>query len=274
VYHRLSHQIAAGMAWLVFGLGAARADTLWAPSFVDEFDGSAVDWTHWNSAYSTGDPVIANNELQAYVPEACTVANSMLHITASRQQHQYGSAMMNYTSGELTTRGYFQQLYGKFEMRARMPAGQGLFPALWLVSSDSSHSEIDIMENLGQDPSKIYFTVHGNSPAGPVSEQGSYTAPTFSTTYFHNYALDWEPGLITWSVDGVTTFQSALSPDVPMHLVVNLAVGGNWPNAPDQTTVFPASYDIDYIHAYQTVPEPSILGLAILTALGLYRRAR
>jgi beta-glucanase (GH16 family) len=261
------------MAILVLGLWATggRADTTWALTFDDEFSGTGVDWTHWSGP---GNTYISNDELQAYVPGACTVSGGMLHITASQQQVLYGSTMMSYASGELTTGGYFQQTYGKFEMRARLPAGQGLFPAFWMVSDGPQQSEIDIMENVGQDTTKVYFTVHENPASGPIKDEGSYTDPTFSTTAFHTYTVDWEPGLITWSVDGVTEFQSTLSPSDPMHLLVNMAVGGDWPGPPDSTTVLPATYDIDYIRAYQAVPEPTMVGLGYVGVLGLARRVR
>lgn len=272
--HCFASRMGVGLACLAFGIvGRASADVVWQPTFADEFDGTSVDWTHWKSLYADQQPVINNNELQAYVPAACTVSGGLLHITASQQQTQYGSFLMNYASGALSTGSYFQQLYGKFEIRARLPAGQGLFPAFWMISSGASPSEIDTMENLGQEPHKVYFNVHGQTPTGPVAQQGNYTDAAFATTDFHTYTLVWEPGLVTWSVDGVARFQSTISPDVPMHLLVNLAVGGNWPGSPDQTTVFPATYDIDYVRAWQ-VPEPAMLSLCCLGALGLGRRFR
>lgn len=274
VAHDLASRIGVGFACLAFALIArADADPVWQPTFADEFDGTAVDWTRWRSIYSDEEPIIHNNELQAYVPEACTVSGGLLHITATKQPTQYGSFLMDYASGALSTGTYFQQLYGKFEMRARLPVGQGLFPAFWMVSSDAPQSEIDTMEALGQEANKVYFNVHGNTPAGPIDEQGNYTDAAFSITDFHTYTVVWEPGLITWSVDGVARFQSEMALDVPMHLLVNLAVGGDWPESPDQTTVFPATFDIDYVRAWH-VPEPATLSLWCLGALGLTRRFR
>ena len=244
-------------------------ELVWA----DEFDGSSVDPTKWE--FQTGDgsqfgiPGWGNNELQWYQASNATVSGGSLRIEA-RQQSAGG---YNYTSARLRTRGLGDFLYGRFEMRARLPLGQGLWPAFWMLPSDPSiygvwaaSGEIDIMESIGGD--LIYGTIHyGASSPGNSYSGGTTLLPPGGAANFHVYAIEWEPTEIRWYLDGVlystkTGWFSTGGPypapfDVDFHLLLNLAVGGNFPGNPNGSTVFPQNYEIDYVRVYQEpAPDP------------------
>ncbi|UEM07134.1 family 16 glycosylhydrolase (plasmid) [Skermanella rosea] len=155
---------------------------------------------------------------------------------------------MPYTSGLLTSSHI--QTYGYFEIRAELPVGKGLWPAFWLVGDGNyGNREIDVFEVLGDDTTRIYQTVHRpNSPKVGTSYYGIDTAKGF-----HTYGLEWTPDEIVWYVDGATTFRQPNFVDVPMYMLLNLAVGGNWGGNPDQSTVFPAEMRIDYVRAYESI---------------------
>lgn len=166
---------------------------------------------------------------------------------------------VNYLSGIINTYEAFKFTHGYVEARARVPKGRGLWPAFWMLPSHYVEDvpEIDIMEFLGQYPNEVYHTYHYyDVPAGWQAVR----TPTFETIGpdysrdFHVYSMSWDPGQIIWYVDGVET-QRALLDDYKianqaMYLIANLAVGGTWPGAPDEATVFPAEFELDYIRAY------------------------
>jgi beta-glucanase (GH16 family) len=161
-----------------------------------------------------------------------------------------------YTSGMLTTYRSFAQLYGYFEMRAKLPKGKGLWPGFWLLPIDRTWPpELDIMEVLGSDPTMLVTTVH--APGAPGSKenirQSEATKVADTSADFHVFGTDWQKDYITWYFDGRPIFQVATpsSMNKPMYVLVNLAVGGSWPGAPDASTQFPARYEIDYIRAYK-----------------------
>lgn len=236
----------------------------------DEFDGTSVDLSKWEFQVGDGslygNPGWGNNELQWYQSANTSVANGMLTIQA-RRQSVGGYA---YTSSRLRSLGRGDFKYGRFAMRARLPLGKGLWPAFWMLPSDASiygvwaaSGEIDIMESIGSE--QIYGTIHygGTYPANVSS--GSLTSMLPGTVSdFHDYAVEWEPNEIRWYVDGQrfgtkTSWFSTGGPfpapfDVDFHLLLNLAVGGNFPGNPDGSTVFPQSYVIDYVRVYQQPP--------------------
>lgn len=238
--------------------------------WADEFSGSAVDPAKWE--FQTGDgsqfgiPGWGNNELQWYQSANASVANGVLTIQA-RQQSVGGKA---YTSARLRSLGRAEFLYGRIEMRARLPVGKGLWPAFWMLPSEPSiygvwaaSGEIDVMESIGGD--RIYGTIHhgGSFPAN-VHAGTDILLPAGSAADFHVYAVEWEPTGIRWYVDGQlyatrTDWFSTGGPypapfDVPFHLLLNVAVGGNFPGNPDGSTVFPQSYVVDYVRVYQERP--------------------
>jgi beta-glucanase (GH16 family) len=239
----------------------------------DEFDGAEVDLSKWTFQLGDGTevglpPGWGNNELQYYQAENATVAGGFLSITA--KEESVGGR--NYTSARMRSLGKGDWAFGRMEMRAKMPLGQGMWPAFWMLPSDSIYGtwaasgEIDIVEYIGSQPSRIFGTIHYGGPwPGNVFSSTSYFLPggTFHDD-FHEFAVEWERGEIRWYVDGIQYasrfgWYSTGGPfpapfDVDFHLLLNLAVGGNLPGPPDATTVFPQEYVIDYVRVYQVPP--------------------
>jgi beta-glucanase (GH16 family) len=152
-----------------------------------------------------------------------------------------------YVSGLISSQPSFSQLYGYFEMRAKLPAGKGIWPAFWLLPLDLSWPpEIDIMESVG-DPTKVYCTVHSKVAPSPD------IVATVTPNAFHTYAASWDARNVIWYVDGKKIGQAPTPADMhkPMYLIANVAIGGDWAGTPDHTTVFPAKLSIDYIRAYR-----------------------
>jgi beta-glucanase (GH16 family) len=252
----------------------------------DEFDGTEVDPGKWTFQLGDGTevglpPGWGNNELQYYQAENATVAGGLLTITA-RQESVAG---YDYTSARLRSLGKGDWTFGRMEMRARMPIGQGFWPAFWMLPSDTSiygpwaaSGEIDIMEYIGSEPGRVFGSIHyGASFPGNVSSSTDYFLPsgTFNDD-FHVFAVEWEFGEIRWYVDGMlfatrTDWFSTGGPypapfDVDFHLLLNLAVGGNLPGPPDGTSVFPQEYVIDYVRVYQVPNDPPVVEITSPTA--------
>jgi beta-glucanase (GH16 family) len=155
-----------------------------------------------------------------------------------------------YVSGLISSQPSFSQLYGYFEMRAKLPAGKGIWPAFWLLPIDLSWPpEIDIMESVG-DPTKVYSTVHSKVAPSPD------IVATVTANAFHTYAASWDAKHVIWYVDGKKIGQAPTPSDMhkPMYMIANVAIGGDWAGTPDHTTVFPAKMSIDYIRAYRFAP--------------------
>ena len=174
----------------------------------------------------------------------------------------------SYTSARLLTQGKASWTYGRFEARIRIPAGQGMWPAFWILGDNIATSgwptcgEIDIMENIGREPAIVHGTMHGPGYSGGSGIGGPDTLPGAGkyADAFHVFAIEWEPDVIRWYVDG--TQYLATTPasipagttwiyDHPFFVIVNLAVGGSWPGNPDATTVFPQTMTVDYVRVYQ-----------------------
>jgi beta-glucanase (GH16 family) len=239
----------------------------------DEFDGTEVDLSKWS--FQRGDgrevglpPGWGNNELQFYRSENATVAGGYLTITA-REEAFAGRA---YTSARLRSLGKGDWTFGRMEMRARMPIGKGLWPAFWMLPSDSIYGgwaasgEIDIVEYLGDRPRRILATIHYGFPwPRNIYSTTVYDLPsgTFHED-FHVFAIEWEYGEIRWYLDDQlyavrnAWFSSGGRYPAPFdqdfHLLLNLAVGGNLPGSPDASTVFPQEFVIDYVRVYQSPP--------------------
>jgi beta-glucanase (GH16 family) len=223
----------------------------WKLTFHDEFDGASLDPSKWNPRDPWGR--VRNNELQAYVEDAFRLHDGMLHIVAEKRSASYDGAVRQYTSGMMSTYRKFAQQYGWFEVRARLPKGNGLWPAFWMLPEPLGWPpEIDVMENLAQDTRVAYFTNHFTGSDGKHGSKGSgkIATPDLSAD-FHTFAVEWTPEAIVWYLDGVEKFRSAVGvPHQPMYLLLNLAVGGAWPVPPDETTAFPASFQVDYVRVY------------------------
>ncbi|MGO4705710.1 family 16 glycosylhydrolase [Microvirga sp. 2MCAF38] len=238
-----------------------------ALTFNEDFN----SFSYWNGSsgiWDTGYPWTAanggtnesNNEQQWYINANYSatqglgtykINNGAMNITAAPTPTSIKPFVngYNYTSGMITTNHSFSQTYGYFEMRAQLPAGQGLWPAFWLLRTDYSWPpEIDIMEVIGSQPNVLNTTVHyGNNQS-----MGTEINVSGMTTGFHTYGVDWQKDTITWYFDGQKVFQTATPAgmDKPMYMLANLAVGGDWPGSPNGSTSFPATMQIDYIRAY------------------------
>lgn len=213
--------------------------------FSDEFTSASLNLAKWQTQYMWGRT--NGSELQYYSPSAFTLSNGILHIKAEKKWTN-GKA---YSSGIITTFKSFKFTYGVVKARLRVPAGKGLWPALWLLDYSGGTPEIDMMEILGHQPTVSYMTLHYASPSGNQNPGTYYNGPNFSSGY-HIFTVDWNAQRIIWSVDGVERYRMTDHiPSKPMYLIADLAVGGDWPGSPDGTTKFPANYDIDYIRIYK-----------------------
>ena len=237
-------------------------DSTWKLTWGDDFEGAAgeaVDASKW--AYDTG-PNWYNNELQCYTPGTTNASlDGQGHLVIeARKEAREGR---QYTSARLKTEGKKTFTYGRIEGRMKLPYGQGMWPAFWMLGGNSwpNDGEIDIMENLGREPSIVHGTIHGPGYSGSAGPTAAYTLPNnakFSDD-FHVFAIEWEASAIRWYVDGnlYSTKTPADIPgktwvfDHPFFIILNLAVGGDWPGNPDATTVFPQRLVVDYIRVCQ-----------------------
>lgn len=279
--------------------GPLLAPAAWSLVWSDEFDGMQVDPRKWDFELGNGFFVYAENqwvpgwgnrELQYYTREPANVfvRDGLLHIRALKEARDG----FGYTSARLATRKrdggeLFNKAYGRFEFRAKLPLGQGLWPALWLLPQDSKYGpwpasgEIDVMEARGQFPTVVNGTAHFDTrfSANAVASRKTYNFPAGqSIADFHVYALEWEPGEMRWLVDGkvfrtenfwwsasqpesakgVQSVGLSLNPwpapfDQPFYILMNLAVGGDYLGNPDKTTRFPAEMLVDYVRVYDRV---------------------
>lgn len=288
---------------LALALQAAEpAPAGWKLAWSDEFNGADIDPAKWdfdlgNGFYSYDANIWisgwGNGELETYTrdPSNAFVKDGLLHIRAVKESRDG----CGYTSARLKSRkrdgtSLFTPRYGRFEFRARLPVGKGLWPALWLLPQDEAYGpwagsgEIDILETRGHEPEKVTGAIHygGRWPANTFSSI-AYTLPDSGRIdAFHLYALEWEPGAIRWFVDGQLTGSRAfwwscstvengkgvapkqasdLNPwpapfDRPFYLIMNLAVGGQFDGNPDAATVFPAELQVDYVRVYEKVGGP------------------
>jgi beta-glucanase (GH16 family) len=217
----------------------------WVLTFADEFNASELDLSRW----APHDPFGRERDRQphAYAPESLTVNGGQLHMVARRQ----GEAR-EYVSGIISTFGTFAQTYGRFEIRCRVPAGRGLTPRFQLLPVPLAPlPAIDVFETIGSSPSKIFFANRWGTEQTERSFGDSFTGPDLSTG-FHTLAVEWERDRIAWFVDGKEKFRAVDGiPHQPMFMLLELAVERNPARAPDASTTFPASFDVDYIRVYQ-----------------------
>lgn len=233
----------------------------WELVWQDEFDGPELDRTNWT--FDIGGNGWGNQEWQAYTdePENIRIEDGMLVIEA--REDPTLPAGRPYSSARLKTQGLHAWTYGRIEARMKLPYGQGIWPALWMLGDNNkgwpASGEIDILEHIGREPTNIYGTVHAPGYSGGDGVGGSLTLPE-GTLYddFHVYAIEWEANEIRWYFDDQEFFK--LTPeDVPaawifdhdFFLIMNVAVGGRWPGYPNDTTVFPQFLLVDYVRVYQ-----------------------
>lgn len=246
----------------------------WILTWSDEFngaDGSSPDPTKW--LVESGGNGWGNDELEYYTPRRQNVRqeNGNLVIEAIKEPYAGPDGVRReYTSARLKTQGRFRQRYGRFEARIQIPAGQGMWPAFWLLGDDFSTAswpqcgEIDIMESIGSEPSTILGSLHGPgySDSNPLTTAYKLPRGRFSDG-FHVFAIEWEPQVVRFYVDDhlyATKTPEDLPPgkrwvyDHPFFVILNLAVGGNLPGSPDGSTVFPQRMLTDYVRVYSRLP--------------------
>ncbi|NBV45041.1 MAG: glycoside hydrolase family 16 protein [Planctomycetia bacterium] len=247
----------------------SAAEPAWRVVWEDEFAGPALDWSKWEievNAFGGG-----NNELQLYTDrrENVRVEDGRLVIEARRDKPGIAGTQREFSSGRIRSKRRGDWLYGKVEVRARVPVGQGIWPAIWMLPSDDTYGtwaasgEIDIMEIKGEEPNLLWGTLHHGGPWPDNRSSGAqYRLPKGSfADDFHTFAIEWEKGRISWLVDGVvwqtqtewnSTGGAFPAPfDKPFHLVINLAVGGGFVGAPDPSTPFPGRFEIDFVRVSQ-----------------------
>src|SRR4051812_26369616 len=264
--------IICGAAPLKSATASAGNPAGWRLVWSDEFNGptgSAVDSTKWS--FDIGGKGWGNNELETYTNRTANahLDGGSLIIKAIKETFTGADGITrDYTSARLLTKNKFSQAYGRFEARIRIPYGQGIWPAFWLLGAniDTAHwpncGEIDIMENIGKEPSIVHGTFHGPSYSVSGGVSASYTMPTsqkFSDD-FHPFAVEWDPDVMRFYVDSVLykTRTPADLPantswvfDHPFFIILNVAVGGGWPGKPGATTVFPQQMQVDYVRVYK-----------------------
>jgi beta-glucanase (GH16 family) len=230
-----------------------------------------VDPTRW--VFDTGGQGWGNQEREYYTarPENASLDGEGHLVITARAESSGGTACWYgacaYTSARLKTKGTFAQAYGRFEARIRIPRGQGLWPAFWLLGDDIDAvgwprcGEIDVMENIGREPNVVHGTVHGPgySGAGGIGGPDTLARGAFADD-FHVYAVEWDARSIRWLVDGQPYRETTVADlpagarwafDHPFFVLLNVAVGGSWPGDPDGTTAFPQRMLVDYVRVYR-----------------------
>jgi len=233
----------------------------WNLTWHDEFDGTELDRTNWN--FDIGGSGWGNSEWQAYTdaPENIRVADGMLVIEA--REDPTLPAGRPYSSARIKTEDLHSWKYGRIEARIKLPNGQGIWPAFWMMGDTKqgwpTSGEIDILEFIGREPDHIYATIHapGYSGGKGVGSNLVVNADTLKND-FHVYAIEWQENEIRWLFDEQEYFKVTPT-DVPaawifdhgFFIIMNMAVGGRWPGYPDKTTVFPQFMTVDYVRVYQ-----------------------
>lgn len=257
----------------------AAGDTSGVPAskdFSDEFNGTSVDTARWDELRGAGGvPLNGNPVLIFNTPDAISVSGGVAHIKLARQETKDGfGTVYPFSSGRLQTRRTF--LYGRFQIRARLPRGQGIWPGIWLRTALNQpiNGEIDLIEGFGSNTSVVQSTMHTWKNG---SEKRFYCARLFTeapgilnkltqsscrnvvqanrtdfASGFHIYELDWRPGHVTWRLDGKPYFDVTENvPNVPMMFVFNILLSASWDGGPDKTMALPQFLDVDYIRYTQ-----------------------
>jgi beta-glucanase (GH16 family) len=232
----------------------------WRVTWRDEFNGNTVQRSHWNVRNDDW----SLNEQSIHTDRAANVrvADGHLTLTARRERYTVGNTTREYTSGYLDTIGRHSWKYGRFVMRAKLPVGQGLWPAFWL-RTDSGPGEIDIMEAVGGDARRTSQTVHESTDGGQGKVGHEDVLPTGTTAAWHTYALEIEPSKLSWTIDDRTVFEVGAddapwirtSFDKPVNIRLNLQVGGTLPayygRPVTAATVMPDRFVVDWVRVYQ-----------------------
>jgi beta-glucanase (GH16 family) len=243
----------------------------WTMVFGDDFNNGHIDLNKWVPCYwwdNQGCTNAGNNELEWYLPNNIIFNPDSIVLVAKPQNlRATDGKTYPYSSGMITTGRdsnnpaapvKFSYQYGYSEIHARVPKGKGIWPAFWMLpANNDALPEIDVMEIIGDDPQTVNMTLHYQQSKGSVIKEGyAWTGNADLSLDWHTYGVDWEPDFIAWYVDGVVRWRytnKAHIPAEPMYLLLNLAVGGDWPGNPDQTTTFPSEFQIDYLRVWQQV---------------------
>jgi beta-glucanase (GH16 family) len=252
--------------------GTKAPNQAWKLLWSDEFngpDGSTVDSNKW--VFDVGGDGWGNQELEYYTdrPQNAHLEGGNLVILALSETYKgTDGKARQYTSARIKTLGKFSQTYGRFEARLKIPYGQGLWPAFWMLGDNIDHvqwpacGEIDIMENIGKEPSLNHGSIHGPGYTGNDGIEAHIELPKGKRLAddFHTYAIEWEPNEIRFYLDAdlyATQRREGLGPgrkwafDHPFFLLLNVAVGGDWPGNPDASTKFPQTMLVDYVRVYK-----------------------
>ena len=253
----------------VLGFSADARSANWSLVWSDEFSGHKLEGNKWVPEIGGGK--WGNQELEYYTsrPKNLSLRRGNLVITARRENLTAPDhTTWHYTSARLKTLGKFTQTYGRFEARIKIPFGQGIWPAFWMLGEDIHKAgwpdcgEIDVMENIGKEPTLVHGTIHGPGYSGGEGIGTAHSLPAAKrfADDFHVFAVEWEPQAIRFYVDDAlyATRTPAELPagkkwvfDHPFFLLLNLAVGGDWPGNPDASTVFPQTMLVDYVRVYK-----------------------
>jgi beta-glucanase (GH16 family) len=223
----------------------------------------STDWWYRDGYPTLSNTLTGNGEQEWYINAndtattsvvPWTVSNGVLNIQAAATPSNLSSAVQGslYTSGMLNTYHSFSQTYGLFEAKMKLPAGQGLWPAFWLLNENGQWPpEIDVMENLGNNTNTAYTTVHSSTLTNGYE---ALADPVNNTTAWHTYAVDWEPDYTTFYIDGKLVDKVATPSDMnsPMYMILNLAVGGYWPGDANSSTPLPANMQVAWVKAYES----------------------
>ena len=251
--------------------------------WADEFNGDVISPDNWNFEYGDGTdyglpPGWGNNELQLYTDASDNAGIVKLGDISALQITALTDGAGGYTSSKLTSQNKVSVRYGRVDAKAKMPQGQGIWPAIWMLGDNISEiswpgcGEIDIVEVLGQDPNTVYSTVHYTDADNSLSsDQGLINSTVDYSADFHIYSVEWTPEVIRFLLDDDVVHEVALADDMKefqrsFYLIMNVAVGGYWPGEPDATTSFPQSMQVDYVRVYAQdgfeAPEAPALDIA------------
>jgi beta-glucanase (GH16 family) len=263
---RLMHRFMVVTLMILAMVCAASAASKRILAWHDEFNGqagAAPDATKWG--YDRGGDGWGNKELEEYTSSADNVfQDGQGHLAIRAVRTESGT----YTSGRIKTKGLVEFQYGKIEARIRIPFGQGIWPAFWMLGNDITGvswpkcGEIDILENVGREPATLHGTVHGPGYSGGqgISALSTLSGAQKLSDRFHVFAVEWSEGAIEFFLDGKSYAKvtSASLPadtkwvfDHPFFLLMNLAVGGEWPGNPDATTSFPQTMLVDWVRVWK-----------------------
>lgn len=257
----------------LFPVKQVSAAPNWKLVWSDEFDGTALNRSNWTPEIGTGSGGWGNNELQYYTDRSQNLQVTGGNLVITARKESYGG--MNYTSARIKTQNLKSFTYGKIEARIKLPSGQGLWPAFWMLGSNIStvgwpySGETDIMERVNNNP-YVNGTVHWD--AGGHAEYGRVSG-NLDFSQYHVYSVEWDSKYIRWFVDGQQFNEFYIENGTgnteefqrPFFLLLNLAVGGNWPGAPNDSTPFPAQMLVDYVRVYQDNGQSSAISNGVYT---------